>query len=202
MQEDTNPPSQPPLRSLAVLSYPSSVMSPSMPITIAYPASATSSAASSPSSSSSGVYVPVHRRTPSDRAAPEPKRTRESPSPHHLIATSSHTPAVPIYTPAELMQLAQSPLAKQVSAAMHGALHGQEFSAAIALSKRQQRAREYKTNAGALRDNNNVVVVVPRRRPVGRVAERSNSRRGGASKFMDAASWRGQMTRQPVTLAV
>ncbi|KAJ6595557.1 hypothetical protein DFH09DRAFT_1072523 [Mycena vulgaris] len=159
-------------------------MSPSMPITIAYPASATSSAASSPSSSSSGVYVPVHRRTPSDRAAPEPKRT------------------LPIYTPAELMQLAQSPLAKQVSTAMHGALHGQEFSAAIALSKRQQRAREYKTNAGALRDNNNVVVVVPRRRPVGRVAERSNSRRGGASKFMDAASWRGQMTRQPVTLAV
>ncbi|KAJ7485678.1 hypothetical protein FB451DRAFT_1230710 [Mycena latifolia] len=172
-------------------------MSPSMPITITSPASArtTSSVASSPSSSSTssaGVYVPVHRRTPSN-AAPEPKRT------------------LPIYTPAELMGLAQSPLAKEQAKAMAGVLQGQ----AVALSRKQQRAREYKvktqSNAGEneddtkLKDNTNVVTVVPavapRRRPVGRAAERSsNSRRGGATRFVDAASWRVQAAslRQPV----
>ncbi|KAJ7126256.1 hypothetical protein C8R44DRAFT_734142 [Mycena epipterygia] len=168
-----------------------------MPINIASkPASGPSSAASSPSasssSSSSGVYIPVHRRTPSNVEA---KRT------------------LPIYTPAELLNLAQSPLATQVSVAMRTALHGQEF----AMNKRQQRSREYiqrkgtstgaTTNAGALqKENNNVMVVAPvaapRRRPIGRATERSNLRRGGASKFMDAASWRGQMTRQPAPLAV
>ncbi|KAJ7691588.1 hypothetical protein B0H17DRAFT_1133665 [Mycena rosella] len=167
-------------------------MSPSMPITIAAaPASAPASTASS-ATSSSGVYIPVHRRTPShpvSPAAPESRRT------------------LPIYTPAELMRLAQSPLAQQVSAAMHSALHGQEFAAAITLNKRQQRSREYMqrtTRPGELKDSNVVVVpaVAPRRRPGGRVAERSSSRRGGASKFIDAASWRGQATRQAMPLAV
>jgi hypothetical protein len=118
---------------------------------------------------------------------------------------------VPIYTPAELMHLAQSPLAKELSTAMHDALHGQEFAATITLNKRQQRSREYMQRnaaAGQLKTESNIDVVVvpamaPRRRPVGRVAERSsNLRRGAASKFMDAASWRGQMTRQSVALAV
>ncbi|KAJ6588641.1 hypothetical protein B0H19DRAFT_1100399 [Mycena capillaripes] len=173
-------------------------MSPSMPINIATPASSASSVASSPSSSSSsssGVYVPVHRRTPSDlssRAASKPKRT------------------LPIYTPAELMQLAQSPLAKEISAVTHAALHGQEDLAAIALSKRQQRSREYMQRKNE-EESKKVVVVAPvpatRRRPVGRVAERnSNSRRSVTSKFMDAASWRGQAPRHmeslPVPLAV
>lgn len=177
-------------------------MSPSMPITIVSSASAPSSAASSPSSSTSsssaGVYVPVHRRAlPSAQA---PKRT------------------LPIYTPAELMGLAQSPLARKMAVEMHGALHGQE----VALSRKQQRTREYlqrqapqnevQTRGVALRDNTNTtadtdthtssVVLVPavaqRRRPVGRAAERSNSRRNGASKFIDAASWRTPVPRQPV----
>ncbi|KAJ7512922.1 hypothetical protein B0H11DRAFT_1898181 [Mycena galericulata] len=173
-------------------------MSPSMPINIASSASAsTSSVASSPSSisgssSSSAVYVPVHRRIPSDvshRVVQEPKRT------------------LPIYTPAELMLLAQSPLSKELSAATHAALHEQEFSA-IALSKRQQRSREYmqrKEQQEKLKSDVNIVVA-PRRRPVGRAAERSNnSRRNGASKFVDAASWRPTTRRLealPVSLAV
>ncbi|KAJ7691569.1 hypothetical protein B0H17DRAFT_1200982 [Mycena rosella] len=140
-------------------------MSPSVPITIAAaPASAPASTASSPSPSSSatsnsGVYIPVHRESNS---------------------------ALPICTPAELMHLAQSPLAAQVSAS---------------------RSREYvqrKTSPDELQDSNVGVVpaVAPRRRPGGRIAERSSSRRGGASKFIDADSWRGQATRQAVPLVV
>ncbi|KAJ7167447.1 hypothetical protein C8R43DRAFT_985340 [Mycena crocata] len=162
-------------------------MSPSMPITIASSASATSSAASS-SNSSSGVYIPVHRRTPSDISTrAEPKRI------------------LPIYTPAELMQLAQSPLSQRLSTRIHDALHGQEFSS-IALSKKQQRSREYMQRQNQAADVKKVVVVTPRRRPVGRTAERSNSRRNATSKFMEAASWRGQTTRHmealPVPVAV
>ncbi|KAJ7634997.1 hypothetical protein FB45DRAFT_478865 [Roridomyces roridus] len=93
--------------------------------------SSLSSSLSSPSSSlssssSSGVYVPVHRRTPS---VPQiPQRT------------------LPIYTPAELTALAQSPLVKQLTAATHAALHQEEdhdVFAEIAMSRRQQRTREY-----------------------------------------------------------
>ncbi|KAJ7038005.1 hypothetical protein C8F04DRAFT_1091019 [Mycena alexandri] len=176
------------------------VMSPSMPIPI--PASSASSMASSPSSSpsssKSGVYIPVHKRTRSDRAVSELKRT--------LL----------IYTPAELMQLAQSPLSRHLSAATHAALHAQEELAVIALSKRQQRSRDYMQHKNVehvkeLKNNNTVAVVVasaaaPRRRPAGRASERSsNSRRNVASRFMDAASWRGQSTRHmealPVSLA-
>ncbi|KAJ7512886.1 hypothetical protein B0H11DRAFT_2213437 [Mycena galericulata] len=176
-------------------------MSPSMPINIASSISAsasTSSRASSPSSlsgssSSSAVYVPVHRRIPSNVSrcgAREPKRT-----------------LLPIYTPAELMLLAQSPLAKELSAATHAALHEPEFSA-IALGKRQQRSREYmqrKEEQEKLKSGVNIVVA-SRRRSVGRTAERSNnSRRNGASKFVDAASWRPTTRRMealPVPLAV
>lgn len=116
---------------------------------------------------------------------------------------------MPIYTPAELMQLAQSPLAKEQSAAIHAALQGQEL-VAIALSKRQQRSREY-IQRGESKNSSTVVVVGPvpasRRRPVGRAAERNTSRRNVASnKFMDAASWRGQAPRHmealPVSVAV
>ncbi|KAF7360578.1 hypothetical protein MVEN_00789100 [Mycena venus] len=179
-------------------------MSPSMPINIATPASAASSVASSPTSSSSsssnGVYVPVHRRT-----ASRPQRT------------------LPIYTPAELIQIAQSPLVKQQSAATHAALHEQEDLAAIALSRRQQRTREYmqrqnNTSGAAVAPKNTVVVMgqaptqaQARRRPVGRAAERNSNnyprRTVVSNKFMDAASWRGQAPRhtmevRPVSLVV
>jgi len=116
------------------------------------------------------------------------------------------------------MHLAQSPLVKQQSAATHAVVHEQEEFAAIALSKRQQRTREYMqrnniSGAGDLKNSSDTAVVVvgpapaARRRPVGRAAERtSNSRRNVASKFMDAASWRGQAPRhteaRPVSLVV
>ncbi|KAJ7717047.1 hypothetical protein B0H16DRAFT_1612461 [Mycena metata] len=177
-------------------------MSPSMPINITILASPASSTASSPSSSSSssrsGVYIPVHKRARSDPVASEPKRT------------------LPVYTPAELMQLAQSPLSRHLSAATHAALHAQEELAVIALSKRQQRSREYiqrRNDVEHVQESKNnlntVAAVAPRRRPVGRAAERSsgpNSRRNvAASRFMDAASWRGptrHMEALPVSLAV
>ncbi|KAJ6624189.1 hypothetical protein B0H10DRAFT_2007511 [Mycena sp. CBHHK59/15] len=109
---------------------------------------------------------------------------------------------VPIYTPAELMSLAQSPLTKQFSGAMHAALRDQEFPA-IALSKRQQRSREYmqRKNAAAPTESTPNTVTpgnpAPRRRPGGRVDPRRRNL-NPASRFagLDGAlSWRAQMRR-------
>ncbi|KAF8205424.1 hypothetical protein K438DRAFT_1964486 [Mycena galopus ATCC 62051] len=177
-----------------------------MPISIqSTSASASSSAASSPSSSmssasssSAGVYVPVHKRTAS---ASKPQRT------------------LPIYTPAELLQLAHSPLVKQQAAVTHTLLHEDAEFGAIALSKKQARAREYAAPRVAEFKSTNIInggarvnlVAEPvpaasRRRPVaiGRTAERntfgSSRRNGAANKFMDAASWRGQTRPRHVEL--
>ncbi len=72
---------------------------------------------------------------------------------------------VPIYTPAELIALAQSPLVKQHSAATHAVLHEQEELAGIALSRRQQRTREYllRNNISSTAEltKNMVIVVAP-----------------------------------------
>lgn len=129
--------------------------------------------------------------------------------PHHL--DSDAPPTVPIYTPAELTALAQSPLVKQLGAATHTYLHeGGEAFAEIALSRRQQRTREYmarkeeaeasrahaatRTPAPARTPIHTSIPITTRRRPVGRVAERSPAQRrnafGAANKFVDAASWR------------
>ncbi|KAJ6495431.1 hypothetical protein C8R45DRAFT_1072818 [Mycena sanguinolenta] len=113
-------------------------MSPSMPIDIVTLSSSSSSSASSPtstsSSSSAGVYVPVHRRVPSASST----------------STPSSKPQLPIYTPAQLLHLAHSPLVKAQVGITHNLLRdlhsGEEEDnvlARIALSRKQMRAREY-----------------------------------------------------------
>ncbi|KAK7044492.1 hypothetical protein R3P38DRAFT_2879080 [Favolaschia claudopus] len=174
-------------------------MSPSMSINVALASQASSSAASSPSSSS-GVYVPVHKRTGSAMAS-----------------TSQRTFAV--YTVPELIRLAKSPMVKEATTVMHAALniHPAEsvaeltsdtaedsaatpqvaFMSEILLSRKKQRAREYSQRQNIKNNSQQVVVVQPapaprRRTPLGRATDRNGSlgRRSGATKFMEAASWR------------
>ncbi|KAJ7636415.1 hypothetical protein FB45DRAFT_1024535 [Roridomyces roridus] len=104
--------------------------------------------ASSSSSPSTGVYVPVHRRTTS--AVQAPQQTYE------LLCSTPQTPgsrSTPIiYTPEELTALAQSPLVKQLTAMtytafrqrLHRGEEGDEVFAEIAMSRRKQRRREYR----------------------------------------------------------
>ncbi|KAJ7445135.1 hypothetical protein B0H11DRAFT_1930643 [Mycena galericulata] len=101
-------------------------MSPS----IASPITPSSSRSSSPSSSV-GVYVPIHRRTPS--LSSSRSSSTEPECAFHLVVPRS-------YTPEELLQLAQSPLAKQLVAVMYEPVRS--FSE-IAISRRRQRSRKY-----------------------------------------------------------
>ncbi|KAG0702068.1 hypothetical protein DFH29DRAFT_999712 [Suillus ampliporus] len=72
----------------------------SSPIAINYPTS----------SSSSRLYVPVHRRAPSTSSSCASSPTHSSrslsPMPHDRL------PSLPIYTPSDLLLLASSPLSK------------------------------------------------------------------------------------------
>jgi len=145
--------------------------------------SVTSSPTSSTSSSShglgSGLYVPVHKRTSS---TPKSTRTLEQRT-------------LPIYTPAEMFNLAQSPLTQQVSTSIREPLSA---FPELVMSKRQKRSLEYLEKQRA--STQSVLIVTPRRRPVGRVPDRS---RRNAAKIVDQASWRGRrLSIVPLPIAV
>ncbi|KAJ6615047.1 hypothetical protein B0H10DRAFT_2220684 [Mycena sp. CBHHK59/15] len=137
-------------------------MSPSMPINATTSSTASSRASSPPSSA--GVYVPVHRRTNS-------ASSRRSAEPTNPLPKS--------YTPAELMQLAQSPLAAQLSSSMNASLQAYKE---VAMRKRSRGHMERKTAAAPVVS----MPAPPRRRPV----VRSYNRRNVGSKIVDESSWR------------
>ncbi|KAJ6620212.1 hypothetical protein B0H10DRAFT_2216251 [Mycena sp. CBHHK59/15] len=139
-------------------------MSPSMPINATTSSTASSRASSPPSSA--GVYVPVHRRTNS-------ASSRRSAEPTNPLPKS--------YTPAKLMQLAQSPLAAQLSSSMNASL---QAYAEIAIRKRSREHMERKTAAAPVVSMS--MPAPPRRQPV----VRSYNRRNVGSKIVDESSWR------------
>lgn len=176
--------------------------------------SPSSDRSSTSSSSDSGVYVPVHKRSGSDTSGSRSSSlTRDHMSPrvssfeiehvqdgkpcHHLPmynhrlinAPPALPPRLPIYTPSELLLLAQSPLSDTLPPQILDPLL-KEFPEVV-MTRRDRRARSYKDPSW------NVVprglkssatdTTAPRRRPVGRVPERS---RNHAKRVVDEANWR------------
>ncbi|KAG2105753.1 uncharacterized protein F5147DRAFT_775081 [Suillus discolor] len=90
-------------------------------------------------SSSSGLYIPVHRRAPSPSSQ---SSSSVSSSPAHSLSPLPHDSLL-IYTPSDLLLLASSPLSK---------LSNEELSALraaapeIVQSRRQRRSREWHMN--------------------------------------------------------
>ncbi|KAG2142116.1 hypothetical protein BD769DRAFT_1425661 [Suillus cothurnatus] len=91
-------------------------------------------------SSSSRLYIPVHRREPS---ADSPNSTKVS-SPAYSLPPSPHD-SLPIYTPSDLLLLASSPLSK---------MSPEELSALratapeIVQSRKQRRTHEWNMSFG------------------------------------------------------
>ncbi|KAG2133707.1 hypothetical protein DEU56DRAFT_810285 [Suillus clintonianus] len=96
-------------------------------------------------SSSSGLYIPVHRRVPST-GSPSSSVTS---SPAHSSCSLSPVPhdSLPIYTPSDLLLLASSPLSK---------LSHEELSALRAIapeivqSRRQRKSHDWHTRRSQL----------------------------------------------------
>ncbi|KAJ7275647.1 hypothetical protein C8J57DRAFT_1311321 [Mycena rebaudengoi] len=145
-----------------------------------------SSAASSPtgSDSSTGVYIPVHRRVNS--ASSSSSSRGSSPEPHRTL---------PIYTPSELMQLAQSPLSRRLSSSMHDSTFRSGGFSEIAVSKRRQRSREYlqRNNSNTLPAATTTTAHITTTPTPAPAQRRSKPQQRNASKINildDGASWR------------
>ncbi|KAJ7485800.1 hypothetical protein FB451DRAFT_1231109 [Mycena latifolia] len=135
----------------------------SSPMSGTSPASTSSSRASSPGV---GVYVPVHRRTNSASSS----RSIESISPPPKS-----------YTPAELLQLAQSPLATQLSTSMRASL---EPLAELAQRRGSWGHRDGGTPTGAVVSK---MAAPPRRRSIGRSFNRKSP---GLKVITEGLDWR------------
>ncbi|KAG2156897.1 uncharacterized protein EDB93DRAFT_1126272 [Suillus bovinus] len=89
-------------------------------------------------SSSSGLYIPIHRRA----ASPSSSSSSRVSSPAHSLSPLPHDSPF-IYTPSDLLLLASSPLSK---------LSHEEFNTLRAVapeivqSRRQRRSREWRMN--------------------------------------------------------
>ncbi|KAG2343002.1 hypothetical protein BDR05DRAFT_1000316 [Suillus weaverae] len=86
-------------------------------------------------SSSSALYIPVHRRTPSTSSSAVS-------SPVHSLSPLPHN-SLPIYTPSDLLLLASSPLSK-LSREELGALRA--AAPEIVQSRRQRKSHEWHMN--------------------------------------------------------
>ncbi|KAJ7136637.1 hypothetical protein C8R44DRAFT_868768 [Mycena epipterygia] len=165
--------------------------------TASSPSSTASSRASSPTSSA-GVYVPVHRRRCTSASS---SRSAESTTPRKLLVLSSNSSVEPsprpvlapqFYTPADLLQLAQSPLAMQLSSSMQPSL--QAFVEITTRKRPRERSVE-----GPARTRTAPVIQLTANPPRRYSANRRNNLIV-ASKIVDAASWRREPAQVPEAL--
>ncbi|KAG1862409.1 hypothetical protein C8R48DRAFT_709909 [Suillus tomentosus] len=102
-------------------------------------------------SSSSKLYIPVHRREPSPGSASSTKVSL----PAHLLSPLPHD-SRPIYTPSDMLLLASSPLSKLSQNELNTL---RAVAPEIVQSKRQRRTHEWSMSFGPYWPGN------PRRRP-------------------------------------
>ncbi|KAG2055990.1 hypothetical protein BDR06DRAFT_304805 [Suillus hirtellus] len=102
-------------------------------------------------SSSSGLYIPVHRREPSPCSASSTKVSL----PAHSLSPLPHD-SRPIYTPSDMILLASSPLSKLSQNELNTL---RAVAPEIVQSRRQRRTHEWSMSFGPYWPGN------PRRRP-------------------------------------
>lgn len=118
------------------------------------------SSRASSSSSSPGLYIPVHRRKLSSCSS-SVSSAPSSPTPSSISFTASdgqssanlsaaasvtNTPAVPVYSVDDLILMSHSPLARM---AEEDRLHMRESAPEIFLSNKQKRRMEWRANAAS-----------------------------------------------------